>query len=136
MTILRKGKRKYCYKRDKGCCVKCKSTENLTLDHIIPKSLKGGSNLIVNLQTMLVLERSGLRLGGLYEPTRPFGELFKIHHLTSHSDDCVIARPSSTRHPRPQAITCNLSVVDTESLNPYSERVFLIWVLITPRQGA
>ena len=50
MTISPK-KRHTCYKRDGFKCVKCGSTENLTVDHIIPVS-QGGKNHLVNLQTM------------------------------------------------------------------------------------
>ena len=37
--------------RDGGACVKCKSAESLTMDHIIPVKL-GGSDDIENLQTL------------------------------------------------------------------------------------
>ena len=40
------------WKRDKGKCVKCGSTNNLHLDHIIPFS-KGGSSLVAeNIQIL------------------------------------------------------------------------------------
>ena len=40
------------WKRDKGCCVKCGSHENLHFDHIIPYS-KGGSSLVAdNIQIL------------------------------------------------------------------------------------
>ena len=45
------NKRKNIIKRDGGKCLQCGSTENLTVDHIIPKS-KGGSNKWENLQTL------------------------------------------------------------------------------------
>ena len=37
--------------RDGGCCLRCGTTEDLTLDHIVPWSL-GGSDDISNLQTL------------------------------------------------------------------------------------
>lgn len=45
------GKREAVYKRDGYRCLKCGCTENLTLDHVLPRS-KGGSNEIENLQTL------------------------------------------------------------------------------------
>lgn len=49
------------WKRDKGCCVKCGSKDNLHFDHIIPYS-KGGSSLVAeNIQLLCVrhnLEKS------------------------------------------------------------------------------
>ncbi len=44
-------KRKKIYKRDFNKCLCCGSTENLTLDHIIPLS-KGGTDNRYNLQTL------------------------------------------------------------------------------------
>ena len=42
------------WKRDKGCCVKCGSNENLHFNHIIPYS-KGGSSLVAeNIQLLCV----------------------------------------------------------------------------------
>jgi len=42
------------WKRDKGCCVKCGSHENLHFDHIIPYS-KGGSSLVAeNIQLLCI----------------------------------------------------------------------------------
>lgn len=39
------------FKRDKNICQCCGQTEELTIDHIVPKSV-GGSNKAVNLQTL------------------------------------------------------------------------------------
>lgn len=43
--------RAFCYLRDNHKCLKCGTRENLTVDHIIPKS-RGGNNSFVNLQTL------------------------------------------------------------------------------------
>ena len=40
------------WKRDKGCCVKCGSRENLHFDHIIPYSLGGSSKDVANIQIL------------------------------------------------------------------------------------
>jgi 5-methylcytosine-specific restriction endonuclease McrA len=45
------SKRQRCYERDGFRCAKCGSGENLTVDHIIPKS-RGGKNWLKNLQTL------------------------------------------------------------------------------------
>jgi hypothetical protein len=49
------------WKRDKGCCTKCGSRDNLHFDHVIPYS-KGGSSLVAeNIQLLCVrhnLEKS------------------------------------------------------------------------------
>lgn len=45
------GTRKRVYDRDGNRCVECGSTEELTLDHRIPRS-RGGKNCFENLQTM------------------------------------------------------------------------------------
>ena len=39
------------WRRDQGCCAKCKSVRNLEFDHIVPVS-KGGSNSARNLQLL------------------------------------------------------------------------------------
>jgi hypothetical protein len=46
-------KRKYraVVRRDGESCARCSTTDNLTLDHIVPRS-RGGSNRIVNLQLL------------------------------------------------------------------------------------
>lgn len=44
-------RRKVVYERDGHKCVQCGTTSDLTLDHIVPKS-KGGSSEVDNLQTM------------------------------------------------------------------------------------
>ena len=41
------------FARDGHRCLKCGTTENLTLDHIVPKAM-GGTNKIVNKQTLCV----------------------------------------------------------------------------------
>ncbi|MBL7131733.1 MAG: HNH endonuclease [Candidatus Omnitrophica bacterium] len=40
------------WKRDKGKCVKCQSTDNLHFDHIIPYSLGGSSLVAENIQLL------------------------------------------------------------------------------------
>lgn len=40
------------WKRDKGCCVKCGSKENLHFDHIIPYSQGGSSKTANNIQIL------------------------------------------------------------------------------------
>jgi len=40
------------WKRDKGCCVKCGSKENLHFDHIIPYSQGGSSKDVANIQIL------------------------------------------------------------------------------------
>jgi hypothetical protein len=40
------------WKRDKGKCVKCGSTDNLHFDHIIPFSLGGSSLVVKNIQIL------------------------------------------------------------------------------------
>jgi hypothetical protein len=40
------------WKRDKGCCVKCGSKQNLHFDHIIPYSLGGSSKDSANIQIL------------------------------------------------------------------------------------
>jgi hypothetical protein len=40
------------WKRDKGCCVRCGSKENLHFDHIIPYSLGGSSRVAENIQIL------------------------------------------------------------------------------------
>ena len=45
-------KRKHCYKRDNNKCVKCGTSKGLTVDHVIPKTMKGGTCKLLNLQTM------------------------------------------------------------------------------------
>jgi 5-methylcytosine-specific restriction endonuclease McrA len=47
---LNKNKKQQVLQRDKKCLV-CGTLENLTVDHIIPRS-KGGTNHIENLQTL------------------------------------------------------------------------------------
>lgn len=49
--IGKKNIRKFIFKRDLHKCLKCKNSNKLTLDHIIPIS-KGGENKIFNLQTL------------------------------------------------------------------------------------
>lgn len=49
--ILTKTLRKRIYDRDGNRCLNCGSTENLSIDHIIPLS-KGGQTIIQNLQTL------------------------------------------------------------------------------------
>ena len=48
---VEKINREFIYKRDNYKCVMCGEKENLTLDHIIPIS-KGGKTELNNLQTM------------------------------------------------------------------------------------
>ena len=39
------------YARDNNACLKCGSTDNLTIDHVVPVS-KGGKNEYSNYQTL------------------------------------------------------------------------------------
>lgn len=48
---VNKETRRLIYERDGNCCLKCGSTENLTIDHVIPMSL-GGDNTRKNFQTL------------------------------------------------------------------------------------
>ena len=48
---ISKAKRKACYSRDNYKCTKCGSEDDLTIDHVVPKYLGGGSHL-TNFQTM------------------------------------------------------------------------------------
>lgn len=48
---ISKSKRKNTYIRDNYKCCRCGTTENLTTDHIVPKSI-GGKDYLINLQTM------------------------------------------------------------------------------------
>ena len=50
---ISKGKRKKVYKRDSNKCLRCGTKENLSIDHIIPRS-KGGHNGHRNMQTLCV----------------------------------------------------------------------------------
>jgi 5-methylcytosine-specific restriction endonuclease McrA len=47
----RDEKRRRIYDRDGWRCVACGTSENLTLDHVVPRS-RGGSDADSNLQTM------------------------------------------------------------------------------------
>lgn len=49
--MISKGKLKNLTKRDNGQCLKCKTKENLTVDHIVPQSV-GGKNCLINLQVL------------------------------------------------------------------------------------
>lgn len=51
MARITSEKRLRVYQRDGFKCIKCKSSENLTLDHIVPV-FEGGTNVFENLQTM------------------------------------------------------------------------------------
>lgn len=48
---MKASRRRACFKRDKWRCTKCGSFENLTVDHVVPKSL-GGKDFLKNLQTL------------------------------------------------------------------------------------
>lgn len=48
---IKRAKRKRIYKRDGYKCVKCKSTDDLSIDHKKPRCL-GGTNADSNLQTL------------------------------------------------------------------------------------
>jgi len=71
------------FKRDRNRCVYCNSKENLTIDHVVPKSL-GGKDSWENLVTAcqkcnakksnLPLEETGLSLR--HEPFRPSFVMF------------------------------------------------------------
>lgn len=52
MTLLVPNKRRFIWERDKGCCWICGRAvpfEEMTLDHVVPKS-KGGKNDVGNLR--------------------------------------------------------------------------------------
>lgn len=54
------------FNRDKYRCVECGRSEDLTIDHVIPKS-KGGTDELGNLQTMC--KACNLRKGNYHEPS-------------------------------------------------------------------
>jgi hypothetical protein len=49
------------WKRDKGCCVECGSSENLHFDHIIPYSQGGSSKEAANIQILCARHNLGKR---------------------------------------------------------------------------
>lgn len=83
--------RKNVFKRDNHECQYCGATENLTLDHVIPKS-KGGKSTWENLVTACMkcnnkkdnktVSDSGLRL--LAEPKRPHHIQFMMRKTNPH----------------------------------------------------
>lgn len=50
-AVINNTYKQYIFERDGQCCLKCKSKEDLSVDHILPRS-KGGTNSIFNLQTL------------------------------------------------------------------------------------
>ena len=48
---ISKGCRQVVYRRDGNQCLKCGTKDNLSIDHIVPKSL-GGINNPINYQTL------------------------------------------------------------------------------------
>lgn len=82
--------RRNIFKRDNHTCAYCGSSDDLTVDHIVPKS-KGGLNTWDNLITAcrscnnrkddLSLEEAGLVLEGT--PRRPHYIMFMGHGLTN-----------------------------------------------------
>jgi 5-methylcytosine-specific restriction endonuclease McrA len=50
--VIPSGVKLEVWKRDKGCCVKCGSKQNLHFDHIIPYSLGGSSKNVENIQIL------------------------------------------------------------------------------------
>lgn len=51
MSKVNKSDREYIYSRDGNKCLQCGSSDNLTIDHIVPIAL-GGKNHINNYQTL------------------------------------------------------------------------------------
>lgn len=64
MSVAAKNTRLRVFERDGHQCVKCGSTEDLTIDHIYPR-VHGGCNCFVNLQTLCRLcnEKKGTKRG-------------------------------------------------------------------------
>jgi len=50
-VVIKKQRRKIVFERDNCRCLKCGTADRLTVDHIVPKYL-GGGNQLVNLQTL------------------------------------------------------------------------------------
>lgn len=67
---MKRARRERVFERDGYRCVACGATEDLTIDHRVPRS-RGGSNHISNLQTMCAPCNNGKgdRLPG--EPFKP-----------------------------------------------------------------
>lgn len=92
------------YARDGHRCVACPSTENLTLDHWIPRS-RGGTHEDTNLQTMC--KGCNVAKGGAL-PTTPQPEPapgFQVSYKPGKRKSAVVRRVTlADLHPRVQRL--------------------------------